>query len=314
MPDWHESLETTGVLASGPVSVAPAEADREVTLGDGRRLAYNVYGDPSGPPVLYLHGFPGSRLEAGLTNAVATRLGLRLVAPDRPGLGRSDPLPGRTLLDWAADAEELADLLGMERFPVLGVSGGAPYALACAHRLGGRLTRTAVVAGMAPPDTPQGTRGMRWFGRLELFLARHWPSLAGLLFRVAVKAVLRHPRGMPVWTAGTLPKADRRVMVRPEIARLYQDSVRESVRQGFAANLEELGLLARPWGFSLNGIGGPVALWHGEADVTVPVSMGRYLEHRLPRCWATYYPRDGHFSLPINHAAAILGDLRPEGR
>ncbi len=310
MGNGTDSLETPVEPASRPIGLAPAEADRQITLSDGRRLAYNVYGKPSGPPVLYLHGFPGSRLEAGLVNSPAARLGLRLVAPDRPGLGRSDSCPGRTLPDWAADVRQLADSLGWERFPVLGVSGGAPFALACAAGLRDRLSRVALMAGMAPPDNPHGTRGMRLFGRLELFLARHQPALASLFFRLAVAATLRHPRGLPGWAAGTLPEADRKVMQRPEIARLFQDSVRESVRQGCSADLEELGLLARPWGFRLGGIAVPVRLWHGEADITVPVGMSRFLASRLPRCQATYFPGEGHFSLPLNHAEAILDDLR----
>lgn len=309
MNDRTPSPETAGVLAAGPSSVAPAEADREVRLPDGRRLTYNTYGDPGGRPVLYLHGFPGSRLEAGLTNAVAGRLGLCLVAPDRPGLGGSDPLPGRHMLDWAEDAGRLVDALGWGSFPVIGVSGGAPYALACAAGMPQRLTRVAVVAGMAPPDAPDGTRGMRWIGRLELFLARYWPAAAKPPLRLAVRATLKHPWGLPDWVTGAMPEADRRIMARPEVAMLYRSSVRESVRQGIDGAAWELTLLARPWGFWLDRLATPVSLWHGEADVTVPASMGHYMASRLPRCRSTFYPDEGHFSLPINHAWRILADL-----
>ena len=312
MTKWTGTLDTSGVLAAGPASVRPVEADRWETLADGRRLVYNVYGDPYGSPVLFFHGFPGSRLEAGLTNGVAYRLGLRVVAPDRPGLGRSDPLPGRRLADWADDVRQLADLLGWQRFPVIGVSGGAPFALACAAHLEARVRRVAVVAGMAPPDNPEGNRGMRWFGRLELFLARHWPAAARPLLRWAVAATLGHPQGLADWATGRLPETDQAVLRRPEIAFLYRESVRESVHQGLDGALEELGLLAHPWDFRLDGIATPVRLWHGEADITVPVSKGRYLASRLPECWATYYPEEGHFSLPINRAGAILADLAAE--
>jgi pimeloyl-ACP methyl ester carboxylesterase len=314
MTDRAAAGETPGVLAAGPASVAPAEADRQVVLGDGRRLAYNVYGDPGGRPILYLHGFPGSRLEAGLTNAAAYRLGLRVVAPDRPGMGRSDPLAGRRITDWPADVAQLADALGWERFAILGVSGGSPYALACAAGLGERVSRLAVVAGMGPPDAPQGTRDMRWFGRLELWLARFWPAAAAILFRWAVRATLADPQSAPGWVDGRLPEADRQTLMRPEIARLFRDSVRESVRQGVADHLAEMRLLGQPWGFRLDGIATPVRLWHGEADITVPVTMGRYVASRLSRCWATYYPGEGHFSLPVNHARVILGDLKELGQ
>jgi pimeloyl-ACP methyl ester carboxylesterase len=235
---------------------------------------------------------------------------LRLVAPDRPGLGGSDPLPGRHLLDWAGDAGQLADALGWGHFPVIGVSGGGPFALACAAGLPGRLTRVAVVAGMAPPDAPEGTRGMRWIGRLELFLARYWPAAARPPLRWAVRATLNHPWGLPEWVSGSMPEADRRTMARPEVAKLFRSSVRESVRQGYAGVMQELSLLAHPWGFRLDRVATPVTVWHGEADITVPVSMGRYTASQLPRCRAAFYPEDGHFSLPINHAWPILTDLK----
>lgn len=296
-----------------PSPFAPVEADRRIRLNDGRALAYNIYGDPGGEPVLYLHGFPGSRLEAGLTQAAASRQGICLVAPDRPGIGLSSPLPQRELTDWAADAAQLADTLGWARFPVLGVSGGGPYALACAVGLGRRLSRVAVVAGMAPLDTPAGTRGMRGPGRFELLLARYWPAAARWLLGGAAAAALRPSDHLPRWFAAGLPLADRAVLRRPEISRLFRASLGESFRQGLAGNTDELRLLARPWEFRLTGIATPVRLWHGEADVTVPPAMGRYLASRLARCDGTFLPGEGHFSLPVNHADSILAALKGEG-
>lgn len=296
-----------------PSRLGPVEADRRIRLGDGRVLAFNVYGDPEGEPVLYLHGFPGSRLEAGLIQAAASRLGLCLVAPDRPGIGLSHPMAVRRLSDCAADVGQLADALGWGRFPVLGVSGGAPYAMALANAAGGRLSRVAVVAGMAPVDNPAGTRGMRGLGRFELLLARYWPAAARWLLRGAAAAALRHPHDLPPWFAAGLPSADRAVLRRPEVSRLFRASLGESFRQGLAGNTDELRLLARPWGLRLSDIATPVRLWHGEADVTVPVAMGRYLASRLPCCDATFLPGEGHFSLPVNHADSILEALKGEG-
>jgi pimeloyl-ACP methyl ester carboxylesterase len=110
--------------------------DDRIALPDGRLLAYAEFGDPDGRPVLFLHGTPGYRLNIWATDAELRSAGVRLVAPDRPGVGRSTPQPDRRLLDWADDIHHLADTLGLERFALVGFSNGGPHAAACAHTLG----------------------------------------------------------------------------------------------------------------------------------------------------------------------------------
>ena len=116
-------------------------------LPDGRRLAYAQWGDLLGMPVFYCHGFPGSRLEAHLGDAAARRLGIRLIAPDRPGFGESTLQPHRRLSDWPDDLIALADSLELDRFHLLGVSGGGPYALACGQLIGARIALDSFVVG-----------------------------------------------------------------------------------------------------------------------------------------------------------------------
>jgi pimeloyl-ACP methyl ester carboxylesterase len=116
------------------------ETKYHIRLADGRILAYLAMGDPAGRPVLYLHSYPGSRLEARLAVVAARRHGLRLISPDRPGFGESTFQPGRTISAWAAAVAELADQLVLGRFAIAGVSGGAPYALACTARISERVS------------------------------------------------------------------------------------------------------------------------------------------------------------------------------
>src|SRR5687767_8430775 len=97
-----------------------------VQLSDGRRLAYAEYGSPADPTVLMFHGFPGSRLDR---YPLELPNGVRWIVPDRPGYGYSDPQAHRTFSGWATDVEELVDVLEIERFGLLGVSGGGPHAL-----------------------------------------------------------------------------------------------------------------------------------------------------------------------------------------
>jgi pimeloyl-ACP methyl ester carboxylesterase len=156
------------------------QKDKTLRLRDGRQLAYAEYGDPNGSPVMLFHGNPSSRLSWGLIPGSPFRPRLRLIAPDRPGFGRSDFQPGRQLLDWPDDVCELADVLGLNRFAVLGVSGGGPATLACAWKIPQRLTAVGVVSSPCPTDVPGVTEGMSRTNRMLFLLAKHAPALVRL--------------------------------------------------------------------------------------------------------------------------------------
>jgi pimeloyl-ACP methyl ester carboxylesterase len=105
-----------------PIPPSPLSSDPTTStflLSSSRTLTFSTYGSPTGPPILYQHGFPGSRLEGQHLDILATSLGLRIIALDRPGHGGSSPHPGAGLLDWAADVEAVVDGLGLQRVGVL---------------------------------------------------------------------------------------------------------------------------------------------------------------------------------------------------
>src|SRR5215210_2245818 len=131
------------------VQIFTRSEDRVVLLADGRRLGYAEYGDSLGQPVMFFHGLGTSRLVCPPDEAAARKLGVRLIAVDRPGIGISDPLSGRSLLDWPRDVAQLADQLGIERFSVVGWSGGGPYAAACGHSLAHRVLAVGMVSAPA---------------------------------------------------------------------------------------------------------------------------------------------------------------------
>jgi pimeloyl-ACP methyl ester carboxylesterase len=281
--------------------------DQQIRLTDGRRMGYDLYG-PAGRPLIYCHGLPGSRREAELASAAATRLGIRIIAPDRPGFGLSDFQPNRTLLDWPADVAALAEALGLERFAIFGVSGGGPYALACAAAFGSRLSSVTIVSGLAPLDRPAASAGMGALSRLLLLLYRRTPSIGSRFYRLIAALA----GGRPEWTftflTGALPPPDRDVL-RGQPRQILVASFREALRQGYRGGHQELFIYTRPWGIDLPAIVQPVQLWHGERDATVPVAHGRYLAQTLPHCRAFFFPQEGHFSLPILRMEEILGSL-----
>lgn len=279
-----------------------------VILPDTRRLAWAEYGDRSGHPTLFFHGFPGSRLQAAPADAPAASAQVRLIAIDRPGFGGSDRRPGRRLLDWPADVLRLVDHLGLERFTIVGVSGGGPYAAVCAYAMPQRLDAVGIVSGLAPLDSAAALDGMLWINRLILRAARRAPGLVRALLRPAV--VLRGaPRSAMRVLAAGLDAPDRAVFARREVLDAVAASLRESLVQGTAGHADELLVIAQPWGFALEDIRVPVRLWHGGQDPIVPPSHFDAYCKRVPQAACELMPSEGHFSLVIDHAAEIFAVL-----
>ena len=157
-----------------------------VTVPDGRVLAFEEYGDPGGRPVLSFHGGLSSRLDAAPADAAATKLGIRLISPDRPGMGQSTYQPDRRLLDWPDDVVALTGALDIDRFAVMGWSAGGPYAAVCGARLRDRVTRVALLSSAVPLDLYGTTRGLSFDDRVLLLLVRRAPGLAATLMRVMI--------------------------------------------------------------------------------------------------------------------------------
>jgi pimeloyl-ACP methyl ester carboxylesterase len=284
-------------------------AGKQITLRDGRILGFAEYGQPQGRPIFFFHGWPSSRLEAEMVAATAHRLHVRLVAADRPGFGLSSFQPGRRLLDWPADVLELADALGLARFAVLGVSGGGPFAAACALAIPERLGVAGIVSGVGPLDTPGALEQMRPLNRRLATIGRRAPWLFRLVAWPDVRALKRDPEGYFARAMADMPEPDRATLARVEIRSCLQRAGQEAFRAGLRGAAHENALVARPWGFRLEDIAIEVQLWHGELDRNAPSAMGHYMAAAIPRCQARFYEDEGHASLLANHQEAILGAL-----
>jgi pimeloyl-ACP methyl ester carboxylesterase len=291
-------------------AILPANSAR-LELRDGRFIGFAEFGDPAGRPVVFCHGFPASRLDGRLGEAAATRLGVRLIAPDRPGYGLSSFQPGRRMSDWPRDVAELADRLALDRFAVMGISGGGPYALACAASFPDRVSAIGVVAGLGRVDIAGNTSRMNSFARFSFALARGFPVLSQLFNRALAPMLRDSPRRTTRMLASQLPPPDQKVMSDPEVFARYSASYREGFRQGGRGPALDMTLYARPWDFTIASIRAPFYLWHGDQDTTVPVAMGKWLAGEVPGCRATFYPDEGHFSLPANRMDEMLGALAP---
>jgi pimeloyl-ACP methyl ester carboxylesterase len=234
---------------------------------------------------------------------------MRVIAIDRPGLGGSDFKKDRTIGGWPNDVVEAADQLGINRFAVLGESGGGPYAAACAQKLPGRVTKAAIVSGWGPATVPEAASGLRRLARFGLALWRRLPVLLYLsMLWLALNARLF--TRLTLWFSELrLPRADLEIVRRPEMKRMRLDALRETFRRGGRGHARELLLFARPWDVPLEDTSTPVFLWHGDNDRIVPVSMGRYVAKTIPNCTATFLPGAGHYWI-FDHFDEVLAKLR----
>jgi pimeloyl-ACP methyl ester carboxylesterase len=284
----------------------------EIRLRDGRVLAYAEYGNPRGQPIIHCHGAPSSRVEGHLIlpDPAVAELNVRLIVPDRPGIGRSDFQPGRQIVDWPNDVLELATALQLEKFAVLGESGGAPYAAACGARIPDRVQAIGLLGGVAPFDAPGVVAALSGPLRMMFRLARSAPPILGGLFRLNLQAMRGGGKRGIDRMAATFPEPDRSLLLQhPEVGHLFMACFQEACRQGTRGPVWDMGLIARPWGFDLAALDLPVLLWQGERDGNVPATHGRYLAGAIPNCRATFYPDEAHLSLPVNHHREILNAL-----
>lgn len=297
------------VRLPGSVQLEDQVTSHRVTLRDGRELAYAEYGDLQGVPVFFFHGLPSCRLmhpDAETSRA----LGVRLITADRPGFGRSDPKPGRTLLDWADDVADLADSLGLHRFALVGPSGGGPFVAACACKLAPRVTHAAILGGSGPLDAPGARDGMAAERRIGYILAQRAPALLPLVVRLRGDPRRDPERFFANYTRHN-PPADQRLLARPEVRQMFLTSYAEATRQGIDAFAHELKLVSRPWGFRLQDIRVPVTIWQGDADNSTPIGMARAMAEAILRASLRILPGEGHLIF-LTHWPEIVEDLLKE--
>ena len=286
-------------------SNAKAGEDRFLGLPDGRRLGYTEFGDPLGIPLCAFHGTPGSRFMFRLVHETARHLGLRIIAPDRPGFGLSDYQENRTLADWADDVRALADKLGLVRFGVAGISGGGHYVAACAALLPERVTAAALVSPVGPLHSPDGPGNLPPAHIVTFrLLPRITPAMAGafsigrLMFLNASDSMYR----MIMRRAGP---ADEHILLRPEVRKNLLAGVIEGLRPGVQGGVQEMKIFAKPWNIPFEAIKAPVLLWQGAADNNVPVAASLRLARIIPGCELFRIEGAGHYWI-FDHVEEVL--------
>lgn len=302
---------------------------QSLLLPTGRTLAFAEFGKPNGRPVIYFHGFPMCRLEASALDTPARRANIRLIAPDRPGIGQSSFTPRRSILDHAEDVRVLSQHLGIPKFAILGVSGGTPYTLACASALPKEmLIGVGILSGMGTYEksdlalVPMASKIVGW-------LARNAPRVLTIITNISVaslkhivewkwfqkkieEAVENAKKSKNQWEKDVIGTSDQddsndRWTATGSRERLLK-AIFEPFRQGSKGVVQEAALVSQPWGFKLEEIMYPVKIWHGKKDINAPIEWMQAMSKRITNAEMHEFEEETHGGV-IKHLDTIFTEL-----
>ncbi len=298
--DMHMTTQIERLTARGPDGVV---------IVNGRRLTYAEYGDRRGQAIFYFSGGDSSRLEGAALATHARRLGLRVIAPDRPGFGDSDPAPSRRLLDWPDDVAALASHLNIDRFGVIALSGGAPHGLATAWALPDRVTALVLVGAAPPPPFASLANDIALPFRLVAKLADWSPWALRKLLEQQRRLATEDPAKLLRQTQGGVGDADAAFLAAHGAD--YVASKRLGYAQGVAGSVTEHLLYRRDWGFKVNEIRVRTEVFIGDHDEMASMRANRALAAAIPGASFHVVTGEGHLSLVPNQAKRLLRAAAP---
>lgn len=292
------------------IPIARPKLEGNVAVGDDRQIGFAEFGDPQGRAVFWLHGTPGARRQIPMEARIyAAKNRIRLIGVDRPGIGSSTLFQYPNVLAFAEDLRTIADVLGIDEMAVIGLSGGGPYALACAAAMPDRVVVTGVLGGVAPTVGPDAISG----GLMSLgsALAPLMPVI-GLPLRLAAVGLIQLVRPLgsrAVDLYGRVsPEGDRRLLARPEFKAMFLDDLLNGSRKQMAAPFADVVVFAKDWGFRLDEVKVPVRWWHGDKDHIIPFEHGEHVVSRLPDAEMYTLPGESHLA-GLGYAEEILAKL-----
>ena len=269
-----------------------------------RRLAYAEYGAETGSPVVFLHGTPGSRRLAELFESTARDGDVRLLAPDRPGYGRSDPWPERSIRDGGRVVRTVLDHAGIDAARLVAFSGGAPYAFAAAAALPSRIERVDAVAGATPPEyareRPAVQRALSRIGSTA-------PPALAALFRIQRWVAGRRD---PSFVVAQYTTGEPTAAVSDRAAEIVRADFLEALSRHRSGTVTEFRQTAADWNVDFGAIDAPVRFWHGDDDANVPIAAVRRFEAALPTGELTVLDGADHLQTLLRAVPEILSDSR----
>ncbi len=267
-------------------------------LANGRQLGVAEFGIPEGKPVFWFHGTPGARRQVPFAaREYALNNGLRIIGIERPGIGLSTPYLYPNVAAWGTDMEEFSDRLALDRFGLIGLSGGGPYVLATAHQLPKRVIAGAIFGGVAPTHgelAPAGGLTAMGVPAEKILSFLHKPL--GAVFSHTIKAL--HPLADPIFDAIVkyVPGHETQMLSQPALRSMFLDDLLLGSKTGMQATLNDIILFARPWGFALENIHPPIHFWQGTIDPLVPVSHAETMARQIPNAAYSLCENEGHLA------------------
>ncbi len=265
-----------------------------MTLADGRTLAFEDYGDPEGRPVVFTHGFGDSRLIRNPDDALTRSLGVRVIAPDQPGVGGSSPKRGRRMVDWGADVEELVDHLGIDGFAVAGHSGGGPHALAIAYHFPDRVTKGVLASPVGDFDDPFMRKQLVMKDLKQIAKIHRLHHLLRWADKSASKKVLKDVPSYVESVTEDDPSDASTMLDDPAQRAMFEASFDQGMEQE-GEGTYEMTLALWDWGFELADVRQPFDVFYGDADDIISPEMPKRVAEELPNATAHVWPGAGHY-------------------
>ncbi len=287
------------------------DSENMIKLHDGRTLGYFEFGSPNGKPVFYFHGGGvDSGIYAKSISKEAEKHNIRLISPDRPGIGISDPKSNRTILDWPDDVIQLADVLELPSFSILSQSAGSAYAFACMYKYPDRVLKASIVSGLYPMYDKAHRKGLPPASRLMAGILVKSPDwFIKNMFAGTKAQVDKNPEAISVKLKKRALPAEKEILADPSFMEVYLESIRHASKQGIDAVAADFRLCFSNWGLELSEIENKICIWHGEKDTSSPVLLAKRNEQLLPDCSAVYFPDDTHMSVLHRHIDEIFSSF-----
>jgi len=286
------------------------QCDRSYFFGEpGYEILVKEWGALDKPVLFLVHGFPGCSEHGKLVSTSPLWESFRLIAVDRPGYGESTVQKNLTFLKFASQIKSLFKKQKIDKFSIISVSGGAPYALAVAYVMKDQVLKLTSVGGIAPL-TLQNFKYMNRVQKKTWFAQRLIPTrvLQFGLDRVWARGLDKLEETLFTETAA-FSEPDRKVFMHPEIQPVLVESTQLALRQGPAGVIHDIKNFAKDWGFPLSEITCPVTLWHGGADDVVHIRFAQDMQGYLPQATLNFIQEEGHYSILLNCRDRILSDL-----
>ena len=278
-----------------------------VRLPSGQVIEYGEYGDLNGSPVLFFHGWPSSQRMAEIMDPAAKKLNCRIIAPNRPGIGKSTPIENWNLISWAPLVLQFAETLGLRSFSVLGVSGGGPYALAVAAELPDQVISAGMVSSAPPLADFDDRQGLHPAYRILIRMLRHSPWMIPPTLAAAKLISKCPPWRFPMsLILKTLNKPDKIALCDKSVSGIVMRGFWEAAAGGTEKVISDAEVYLQKWDIDFEAIQCPSIFWHGEQDRNIPARMTTHLASQVPGAEMRLLPDDGHFSPCVNLDEEIL--------